>query len=117
MDLVRFDSNPNPKPDEWPDDHRQESFSQESLDSGDAETFKVRTKFPQFGRGELKRSQFAVDVCWIDVKSFLAAFIEAEHPEAIHLNRMIRLAEAIERAGWVPSDPPPEDFGDAFPHS
>jgi hypothetical protein len=114
MDLIRLDSNPNPKPDEYPNDHRQTEFRVEIVDD-DPEYPTLRVPFPRFGLGEQRRPSFAVEVNWIDVKGFLSEFMKLGHPEADHLRRMIVLAEAIEKAGWRPVDPPPQEFWDQFP--
>jgi hypothetical protein len=42
-------------------------------------------------------------------------FVEMGHPEAVHLQRLFRLAEAIEGAGWGPDDPPTEEFCEIMP--
>jgi hypothetical protein len=116
MDLIRLDSNPHPNPDKHPDHHRQTEYGVEIIDEyNDPESSTLRVSFPRFGLGEQRRPNFAVEVNWIDVKGFLSTFMESGHPEAIHIRRMIALAEAIERAGWEPADPPPADFWDGFP--
>jgi hypothetical protein len=117
MDLIRLDSNPNPNPERPPDDHRQTEFGVTVVgdEFRDPESAILRVNFSQFGRGELRRPSFAVEMNWIDVRSFVREFIEAGHPEALHLQRMIRLAEAIEQAGWSPDDPPFEDFWQIVP--
>jgi hypothetical protein len=116
MDLIRLDSNPHPDPDKYPDDHRQTEYVVEITDENDdPESSTLRVNFPRFGRGEQRRPNFAVQVNWLDVKSLLSNFMELGHPEAIHIRRMIVLAEAIERAGWEPADPPPQGFWDGFP--
>jgi len=71
--------------------------------------------FKRFGRGTQKRSDFAVEVTWIDVQGFVRAFIEMGHPDALYLKRVIRLAEKIEDAGWSPDDPSTEDFWQIMP--
>lgn len=43
-----------------------------------------------------------------DKHGFVREFIEMGHPEAVHLRRILRLAEKTEDAGWSPNDPPPE---------
>ncbi len=72
----------------------------------------VKVDFKDFGRGEQRRPDFAVKVNWIDVRGFVAAFIEMEHPEALYLQRLIKLAEAIKGAGWSPDEPPTKEFFD-----
>jgi hypothetical protein len=116
MDLIRLDSNPHPNANEYPDDHRQTEFGVEVMNEyDDPESSKLRVNFLRFGLGEQRRPSFAVEVNWIDVKGFLNEFMELGHPEAVHIRRMIALAEAIEGAGWQPADPPPADFWEGFP--
>ena len=115
MDLIRLDSNPNPNPDEFPDDHRQCEYGVSQIEDHFAEDAKLRVSFPRFGRGQQRRSDFAVEVDWIDVRAFIREFIEMKHPEAIHLARVIRLSEVIENVGWSPNDPAPEEFWDIAP--
>jgi hypothetical protein len=116
VDLIRLDSNPNPDPDEYPDEHRQNEYRINNLqDDIIPEDSKLRVVFSRFGRGEQRRPSFAVEVNWIDVRSFVREFIEMKHPEAIHLGRMIRLAEKIEEAGWSANEPAPEEFWEIVP--
>jgi hypothetical protein len=115
MDLIRLDSNPNPNPDEFPDNHQQTEYGIEKIGDHFPESSKLRVNFHRFGRGEQRRPSFAVEVNWLDVRGFVREFIELGHPEALHLQRMIRLAEAIESSGWSPDDPPTEDFWEMIP--
>lgn len=71
--------------------------------------------FPRFGRGKDRRSDFAVEMNWNDVQSYVREFIEMGHPDALYLRRAIRLADKIEDAGWSPDDPASEDFRDIMP--
>ena len=66
--------------------------------------------FSRFGLGEKRRPNFAVQLSWQDVQNFVREFIEIGHPDAVHLQRLIQLAEKIENAGWFPDHPPTEDF-------
>jgi hypothetical protein len=50
-----------------------------------------------------------------DKHGFVREFIEMGLPEAVHLRRILRLAEKIEDAGWSPDDPPTEDFWEIMP--
>jgi hypothetical protein len=115
MILVRLDSKPNPKPDEYPDDHRQAEFSVQQIEDSSPEGSMIRVAFPRFGRGKDRRSDFAVEMNWIDVQSYVREFIEMGHPDALYLQRAIRLADKIEDAGWSPDDPASEDFRDIMP--
>ena len=49
------------------------------------EASKIRVDFKRFGRGTQRRSDFAVEMGWIDVQGFVRAFIEMGHPDALHL--------------------------------
>ena len=117
MILIRRD--PSPKKDEWPDDHRQEEFLIEKSEDWDLdpEDSRIKVDFTRFGRGTERRSDFAVEMSWIDVQGFVRKFIEMGHSEALYLQRLIRLAEAIEGVGWSPNDPPTEDFSRIMPQS
>jgi len=118
MELIRLDSNRHPNEDKLPDDHGEKSFHVSVADKdAQPEDAILRVSFDNFGRGKLRRPNFAVEVSWLDVKRFVREFIKLGHPDAAHLNRMIRLAEAIEQAGWSPNDPPNEDFWDILPQS
>jgi hypothetical protein len=64
----------------------------------------VRVDFKRFGRGMQRRSDFAVEITWSDVLGLVRRFIEMRHPDAIHLARMIKLAEAVEDVGWSPDE-------------
>jgi hypothetical protein len=115
MQLIRLDSNPNPNPDEYPNDHRQTESGVEKVEDHFPETSTVKVAFNRFGRGQQRRSDFAVEVNWVDVQGFVRAFVEMGHPDALHLQRMIKLAEAIEDAGWSPNDPPTQEFWEIVP--
>ena len=115
MILVRLDSNPNPKPDEYPDDHRQAEFGMENIEDNDPQDSRVKVAFPRFGHGEKNRSDFVVELNWIDVQGYIRSFIEMGHPDALYLQRLIQLAGKIENTGWFPDDPPSEDFLDILP--
>jgi hypothetical protein len=115
MILVRLDSNPNPKPDEYPDDHRQVQNGTEQMQDSVPEASMLTVAFPRFGRGTERRSNFAVEMNWNDVQNYVREFVEMGHPDALHLQRIIRLAEKIEGAGWFPNDLPTEDFGHILP--
>jgi hypothetical protein len=115
MILIRRD--PSPKKDEWPDDHRQDEYRVEKCEDWhlDPQASGIRVDFKRFGRGTERQSDFAVEMNWIDVQGFVREFIEIGHPEALYLQRLIRLGEAIENAGWSPNDPPTEEFSQIVP--
>jgi hypothetical protein len=115
MDLIRLDSNPNPKSGEYPDDHRQTQYLIEKVEDSEPKGSAVKVPFGRFGRGEQRQSDFVVEVTWIDVQGFIRAFIEMDHPDALYLQRVIRLADVIEDAGWSPNDPAEEDFREIMP--
>ena len=112
MLLIRLDKSVTSDP-ENPQDYAQREFGFKKIEDRDKEMSRVRIDYPDFGRGPQRRPGFAVEVDWIDVRSYLAAFIEMEHPEALYIKRLITLAKAIEDAGWSPDDPPTVEFGDA----
>ena len=117
MHLIRLDSNPNPNPDEWPDDHCQtEHRIEKTEDESFPDDARARVYFRRFGRGEKRRPSFAVEVNWIDVRALVRAFIEMEHSEALHLQEILQLAKAVESAGWT-NDAPDDDFWDILPQS
>jgi hypothetical protein len=114
MELIRLD--PSPKLDMWPDDHSQVSYALETVsDKTILEDAKAVASFPRFGRGEQRRSDFRVELNWIDVKGLVKAFIEMEHPEALYLDRAIRLVKKMEDSGWHNDDLPDEEFWEILP--
>jgi hypothetical protein len=115
MILVRLDSNPNPKPDEYPDEHRQAEFGVEQMKDSSPESSMVRVVFSRFGQGPKRRPSFAVEMNWIDIQSYVREFIEMGHPDALYLQRALQPADKIEDAGWSPDDPASEDFRDIMP--
>ncbi len=118
MILTRLDRNPNPSPDKFPDDHSQESYDIEPTDEDDdSETATLRVRFNRFGRGDQRRSAFAVEISWLDVKSLVYHFIDLGHPEAVHLQKMMKLVKAIDAAGWSPRNEAPDEFWDILPDS
>jgi len=117
MDLIRLDSNPHPDPDQFPDDHYQTEFGIEQVEDPFPEGALLRVRFPRFGKGPQRRSDFAAQISWIDVKGFIREFVEMQHPEALHLWRMVTLAKAIEKAEWEPTDPPDDEFWEILPDS
>lgn len=108
MKLVRLDSNTFRKPDEPRQDLVQEEFGCEVNDEEDLNT--LRVKFERFGLGEQKRSDFAVDVTWLDVMAFIREFIKMGEEEALFLDRALKLSDAIEVAGWSPDEPATDTF-------
>ena len=115
MDLIRLDSTPNTNPDDMPDDFRQTQYLVQKVEDSEPEGSAVKVPFGRFGRGEQRKSDFVVELTWIDVQGFIRAFIEMGHPDALYIERVIRLADTIEDAGWVPNDPAPEDFREILP--
>jgi hypothetical protein len=115
MILIRRD--PSPKKDEWPDDLQQQEFRVEKDEDWDLdpENSTIRVDFKRFGRGTEKRSHFAVQMNWLDVRGFVREFIEMGHSEALHLERILQLAKAIEREGWTSDSAPEDDFWDILP--
>lgn len=115
MHLIRLDSNPNPKPDEFPNHYYQTEHEMTLPDDvTDGSGARVRIDFPRFGRGDQRKSDFAVEIDWIDMSRLLKKFVEIGQPDAIHLLRMVRLADAIEKAGWSPDDAPEEGFWETW---
>lgn len=113
MNLIRRDSNPHPKPGQVPDDHIQAEYLYELADEYDeGESAVLKVEFKRFGRGTENRSSFAVEINWVDAAAIIRGFIDARHPNALHLERVIRLASSVEKAGWSPNDPPNQDFYD-----
>jgi hypothetical protein len=49
------------------------------------------------------------------VKGLVKAFIEMEHPEALYLDRAIRLVKKMEDSGWHNDDLPDEEFWEILP--
>ena len=105
MRLIRKDRSFTADP-ENPDDYSREEhgFEQEELDEI------VRVDFPDFGRGKERRPSFSVEVTWIDVKYFLRAFMEMGEHDAVYIHRLLKLAEAVEEAGWSPDWAPTKEL-------
>jgi hypothetical protein len=102
--------------DEDPDEHRQTSYALASEpDEVTPEAAIAKVKFPRFGRGELRRSDFLVELNWIDVKGLVKAFIEMEHPEAVYLEQILRLAKGLEDSGWHNDTLEDEEFWEILP--
>jgi hypothetical protein len=112
MDLIWLDSNTNADP---ADDLYQRERGTHKVGVSFPEDSTLRVNFDPIGRGEKKKHSFAVEIDWLDVKGFVCEFIEMGHPEALCLQRMLKLAEAIDNAGWSPDDPPPDDFWQIMP--
>ena len=114
MELIRLD--PSPKQDMWPDDHSQVSYGLETVpDKVAPEDAKAVASFRRFGRGEQRRSDFRVELNWIDVKGLVRAFIEMEHPEAAYLDQALRLVKKLEDAGWQNDALVNEEFWEILP--
>jgi hypothetical protein len=112
MILIRRDKSFTAAP-ENPQDYFEEEYGFEKVEDGG--TSAVKVDFKDYGRGKQRRPDFAVKVNWLDVRGYMAAFIEMEHPQALYLQRLLKLAKAIEGAGWSPDDPPEEGFFDNLP--
>jgi len=87
------------------DPSRDDGFSGSLSDDYRADTWLGRigvviARFPRFGGGEHRQSDFDVYVSWEDVEKILEKFCEAKHAEAIALQEARKLAEAIKDAGW-----------------
>jgi hypothetical protein len=80
MELIRVDSNPNPKPDEHPTERRQTEHDIDNIDDHFPEASTVKMVFGRFGHGEQRRGDFVVEMTWIDIQNFVRAFIEMGHP-------------------------------------
>jgi hypothetical protein len=115
MDLIRLDSNPHPNPDKEPQEHRQTEFELRRIGEDFPEDAQLRVNFSRFGLGAERRPNFAVQVSWRDVRCLVREFIEMGHPEALYLQSLILLANKIEKAGWSPNDPAPQDFWEIMP--
>ena len=110
MQLVRLDSNPHLKDDELPQHHREESYHFEKADDFPTdEVSKVKALFLRFGKGQERRSSFQVEISWIDFKGLFRTFVDMGHPDAIHLERLLKAVHAIENMGWQ-NDAEPIDF-------
>jgi hypothetical protein len=116
MRLIRLD--PSPTPDEHPDNHIQEAYYAEPVeDALGAEYSTLKARFPRFGRGTQRRSDFEVEITWLDVQQFVRTFMEMEHPQALQIRRMLKVVDAIENAGWHPTEGYEKEFWDILPES
>lgn len=107
MRLIRYDESYTADPDN-PVNYWRDEFEIEETDDDD----ELKIEFKQFGRGPDKKPHFAVKVSWIDVQAFIEAFIEKGDDNALYLQRLIKLAVAIEEAGWSPEEPPQKEIFD-----
>ena len=95
MRLIRKDKSFTSDPDN-PDDYSREEYGFEKDEFDE----KIKVDFPDFGRGEQRRPSFSVELNWIDVRSFLRAFMEMGENDAVYIHHLLKLAEAVEgRAG------------------
>jgi len=62
----------------------------------------VKARFPQFGRGYERKSDFSVAMRWGDVETLIQKFAELNHPDAVKLKAAVQLAQAAEEIGWQP---------------
>lgn len=65
----------------------------------------VVNRFPRFGGGEHRQSDFEVYAEWKDIERMIEEFCEAKHPEAIALREARKLAATIKGIGWREPDP------------
>jgi hypothetical protein len=72
----------------------------------DRDHWRVRVPFGRFGNGPLHQSDYEVRVKWRDVEALIRKFHEMEHPDAIRLQRSLKLGEAAERFIKRNSAPP-----------
>lgn len=107
MRLIRKDKSVTSDPDN-PNDFAADEFGFEKDEFAE----KVRVNFPDFGRGPQRRPAFAVELTWLDVRSFLRAFMEMGEHDAVYIHRLLKLAEAVEESGWTPQWPPTEEVID-----
>ncbi len=113
MRLIRRDKSFTADP-ENPQDYCVEEYGiDEKIQDG--EMSEVKIDFKDFGRGSQRRPNFAVKVNWLDVQIFMRAFIEMGHPDALYLQRLIKLDDAVQGAGWHSEATPREGFFDILP--
>lgn len=104
MRLIRWDRSVTADPNN-PVNHAADEFG---FERDDEET--VRVDFPDFGRGPERRPSFSVKLTWLDVCSLLREFMEMGEHDAVYLHRLLKLAEAVEVAGWSPEWAPTKDL-------
>jgi hypothetical protein len=66
----------------------------------------VAIRFPRFGDGAKRQSDFEVHVEWKDVERMIHIFCNSGQPEAIAIRHAIKLAAAVQKAGWQPTASP-----------
>jgi hypothetical protein len=62
----------------------------------------VAVRFPRFGEGARRQSDFEVCAEWKDVQRMIDIFCESGEPEAIAIRDAMKLAAAVQAAGWQP---------------
>lgn len=60
----------------------------------------VVNRFPRFGGGKYRKSDYEVYAEWGDVEEMIEKFCDAKHPEAISLREARKLAAAVKGLGW-----------------
>ena len=104
MRLIRKDKSVTSDPDN-PNNYAADEFGFEKNEFEE----KVRVDFLDFGRGPQRFPSFSVELTWLDVRNCLKAFMEMGEHDAVYLHRLLKLAEAVEDAGWSPEWPPSKD--------
>jgi hypothetical protein len=66
---------------------------------------RVVTRFPRFGAGTQRLSDFEVYVEWQDMERMLDVFCDSNHPDALRLREARRAAEALTAIGWKEPSP------------
>ena len=92
--------------------NHQVEYGCEKVEDIDSDASKIKINFTNFGPSH---HDFTVQMNWLDVQSMVREFIEMGHPYALYLERVIRLADKIESAGWRPEEPPSKEFDDIVP--
>jgi hypothetical protein len=86
-----------------------EDFRVEASGMWDEHDLVVVAKFPRFGNGEKRQSDFKVVIRWEDMEKLIAKFCEADRPEAVAIREALKLAAAAKTLGWKqPEDSPPQ---------
>jgi hypothetical protein len=64
----------------------------------------VVVKFPRFGNGEKRQSDFEVLVKWEDIDKIIEKFCDAGRSEALAIQSAMKLATAAKELGWRPPE-------------
>jgi len=72
----------------------------------DGDEWRAVARFPRFGGGKKRQSDYEVGIRWKDVETIIDKFCEVGRPEAIAIRQALKLAVAAKQLGWRPPAAP-----------